>query len=157
AAPMKLAVFGLWHLGTVTAACTAAAAIPTIAIDLDHERIAQLSKGEPPLYEPGLAELVRSGLASGKLAFDADAAAVADAGVVWICHDTPVDEEDRADTDAVLRQAEMLFPDLKDGAVVLVSAQLPVGSVAALEESFAGQANGRTVSFACSPENLRLG
>ena len=66
---MKLAVFGLWHLGTVTAACTAAAGISTIAIDLDHERIAKLAKGEPPLYEPGLAELIRSGLASGDLAF----------------------------------------------------------------------------------------
>ena len=55
------------------------------------------------------------------------------------------------------RQTEMLFPHLKDGAVVLVSAQLPVGSVAALEQAFARQAGGRTVSFACSPENLRLG
>ena len=66
---MKLAVFGLWHLGTVTAACTAAAGIPTVAIDLDPERIARLAEGEPPLYEPGLAELIRSGLASGALAF----------------------------------------------------------------------------------------
>ena len=68
-----------------------------------------------------------------------------------------MDEEDRADVDAVLRQTEMLLPHLKDGAVVLVSAQLPVGSVAALEQAFARQAGGRTVSFACSPENLRLG
>ena len=66
---MKLAVFGLWHLGTVTAACTAAAGFPTVAIDLDRERIARLAKGEPPLYEPGLAELIQSGLASGALAF----------------------------------------------------------------------------------------
>jgi UDPglucose 6-dehydrogenase len=76
---------------------------------------------------------------------------------VWICHDTPVDEEDRADTDAVFRQVAMLFPHLKNGAVVLVSAQLPVGSVAALERSFASEAARPTVSFACSPENLRLG
>ena len=72
AAHMKLAVFGLWHLGTVTAACTAAAGIPTVAIDLDRERIARLAAGEPPLYEPGLAELIRSGLASGTLAFSFD-------------------------------------------------------------------------------------
>ena len=154
---MKLAVFGLWHLGTVTAACTAAAGIPTVAIDLDRERIARLAEGEPPLYEPGLAELIRSGLASGTLAFSVDVTAVSDADVVWVCHDTPVDEEDRADVDAVLRQTETLLPHLKDGAVVLVSAQLPVGSVAALEQAFARQAGGRTVSFACSPENLRLG
>lgn len=154
---MKLAVFGLWHLGTVTAACTAAAQIPTTGIDLDQERIARLTAGEPPLYEPGLAELVRSGLASGTLSFKSDIATAGAADVVWVCHDTPVDEEDRADIDTVLRQTEMLFPHLKDGAVVLVSAQLPVGSVVALERAFSPQASGRTVSFACSPENLRLG
>src|SRR4051812_6555475 len=157
AAPMKLAVFGLWHLGSVTAACAAAARIPTIAIDLDKERAEKLSAGEPPLYEPGLAELIQSGLALGNLAFGSDITAISDADVVWICHDTPVDNEDRADAGAVLQQIELLFPHLKDGAVVLVSAQLPVGSVAALENNFAGQARGRTVSFAYSPENLRLG
>lgn len=154
---MKLAVFGLWHLGSVTAACAAAAGVPTVAIDLDRERVARLSAGEPPLYEPGLAELIRSGIASGTLAFSADVAFVSNADIVWVCHDTPVDEEDRADPDAVRREVEVLFPHLTDGAVVLVSAQLPVGSVATLENSFAVQAKGRTVAFACSPENLRLG
>ena len=154
---MKLAIFGLWHLGSVTAACTAAAGVPTIGIDLDRDRIAKLAAGEPPLYEPGLADLTRSGIEARTLTFTADVASVSDADIVWVCHDTPVDEEDRADTEAVRRQVEMLFAHLKDGAVVLVSAQLPVGSVAALERAFAPQANGRTVSFACSPENLRLG
>ncbi|MEJ0075808.1 MAG: nucleotide sugar dehydrogenase [Alphaproteobacteria bacterium] len=154
---MTLAVFGLWHLGSVTAACAAAAGIPTVAIDVDRERIARLARGEPPLYEPGLAELTRSGLASGTLTFSADVTSVSDADIVWICHDTPVDEEDRADVDAVLRQTGMLFPHLKDGSVVLVSAQLPMGSVAALEKRFASEVRDRTVSFACSPENLRLG
>jgi UDPglucose 6-dehydrogenase len=154
---MKLAVFGLWHLGTVTAACTAAAGVRTVGIDLDRERITRLAAGEPPLYEPGLSDLVRSGIAAGTLTFSADVASVSDADIIWICHDTPVDEEDRADVDAVRKQAESLFVHLKDGAVVLVSAQLPVGSVASLERGFAPQARGRTVAFACSPENLRLG
>ena len=154
---MKLAVFGLWHLGSVTAACTAAADIATIGIDLDRQRIASLASGEAPLYEPGLTELIRAGIGARTLTFSSDVASVSDADVVWVCHDTPVDEEDRADADAVRKQVEMLFPHLKDGAVVLVSAQLPVGSVTALEQSFASQASGRTVSFACSPENLRLG
>ncbi|TMJ01396.1 MAG: UDP-glucose/GDP-mannose dehydrogenase family protein [Alphaproteobacteria bacterium] len=154
---MKLSVYGLWHLGSVTAACTAAAGVPTVGIDLDRDRIAKLAAGEPPLYEPGLAEAIRAGTAAGRLTFSSDVAAASGADIVWVCHDTPVDEEDRADVEAVRDQVEMLFPHLKDGAVVLVSAQLPVGSVAALERSFATQANSRTVSFACSPENLRLG
>src|SRR4051794_22795807 len=146
---MKLAVFGLWHLGSVTAACAAAAGVETVGIDLDAERIAHLSAGEPPLHEPTLAELVRSGLAAGTLTFSADLASASEANIVWICHDTPVDEEDNADVDAVLSQTEMLFAHLKGGAVVLVSAQLPVGSVAALDRRFAARANGRVVSFAC--------
>src|SRR5688572_17656253 len=154
---MKVAVFGLWLLGSVTSACTAAANVEPVGTDLDRNVVAGLAAGDPPLYEPGLAELVRSGIAAGMLTFSSDIASVSDADIVWICHDTPVDEEDRADADLVGKQTQMLFARLKNGAVVLVSAQLPVGSVAALERNFSAQAEGRSVSFACSPENLRLG
>lgn len=154
---MKVAVAGLWHLGSVTAACVAKAGIDTIGIDRDRQVVARLNDGEPPLFEPGLAELVRQGRQAGTLSFTSDAAAVAGADVLWICYDTPVDDDDRADVDAVVGWSESLFPHLRDGAVVLVSAQLPVGTVARLERSFAAVANGRSVDFACSPENLRLG
>jgi UDPglucose 6-dehydrogenase len=156
-AAMKVAVLGLWHLGTVTAACVADAGLSTIGIDSDPKVIGKLRIGEPPLYEPGLTELVQQGLSSGRLSFTTEASAVADADVVWVCHDTPVDEDDHADIGAVFRGVEAIFPHLKNGAVVLASAQLPVGTVARLEQSFATQANGRQVDFACSPENLRLG
>jgi len=154
---MKVAVLGLWHLGTITAACVADAGVVTVGIDDDAKVIAKLAAGEPPLYEPGLAELVQQGLSSGRLSFATDAAALADANIVWVCHDTPVDDDDRADVDVVLRKVEAIFPHLKNGSVVLVSAQLPVGTVARLDQSFAAQANGRQVDFASSPENLRLG
>ena len=71
---MKVAVLGLWHLGTVTAACVAGAGIAVVGIDDDAQTIAKLANGEPPLYEPGLAELVGEGLASGRLAFATDPA-----------------------------------------------------------------------------------
>ena len=135
----------------------AGAGIATVGIDDDAQTIAKLANGEPPLYEPGLAELVGEGLASGELSFTTDPARLADADIVWICHDTPVDEDDRADVGAVFSRVEAIFPHLKDGAVVLVSAQMPVGSMARLEKSFAARADGRQVDFACSPENLRLG
>jgi len=154
---MKVAVLGLWHLGTVTAACVAGAGVTTVGIDDDPQTIAKLGAGEPPLYEPGLAELVKRGLLSGVLSFATGPAKLADADIVWVCHDTPVDDDDRADVDAVFTRVEAAFPHLKDGAVVLVSAQLPVGTVARLERSFEARAGGRKVDFACSPENLRLG
>jgi UDPglucose 6-dehydrogenase len=154
---MKVAVLGLWHLGAVTAACVADAGVSTVGIDDDPDVIAKLNAGEPPLYEPGLADLVGQGIASGRLSFATDVTRLADADIVWICHDTPVDDDDHADVEAVVRRVEAAFFHLKDGAVVLVSAQLPVGTVARLEKSFAARTNGREVDFACSPENLRLG
>src|ERR1700674_581562 len=154
---MKLAILGLWHLGSVTAACTAAAGIPTIGIDSDVERIAGLSRGEPPLYEPGLADLIRSGLKAGHLSFTTDTTLISTADIVWICHDTPVDDEGHTDVRAVTQRVEEIFGQLKNGSVVLVSAQLPVVSIPELERALARRAAGRDVAFACSPENLRLG
>jgi UDPglucose 6-dehydrogenase len=89
------------------------------------------------------------------LTFTSDARVVADADVTWITFDTPVDDEDRADVDYVVGRICSLFPYLRDGSVLLVSAQLPVGTMAELERRFV--AKGRRVAFACSPENLRLG
>ena len=154
---MKVAVLGLWHLGTVTAACTAASGVATIGIDDDRERIDNLAHGKAPLYEPGLDDMLRAELKSGTLRFASDIAVVAEADIVWVCHDTPVDDNDRADVDYVTRRVRNTFPYLKNGAVVLVSAQLPVGSIAALEKDFARGRSTSAVSFACSPENLRLG
>jgi len=155
---MNICVYGLWHLGSVTAACLADAGVKTIGVDVNVETVAGLSKGIPPLFEPGLEELTKTGLAAGKLSFTTDVAlAVVEADLVWVTFDTPVDEEDRTDIDFVKRRVEEMFPYLKDGTIVLISSQLPVGSTAELEGKFASTAAGRRVSFAYSPENLRLG
>ena len=155
---MKVAVLGLWHLGSVTAACAAAAGHDVIGWDPDAATVAALAAGRPPVAEPGLAELVGDQAAAGRLRFRPDlAGAVGEADVVWMTFDTPVDEEDRADVAFVLEQAAGAFPHLKDGALVLSSSQLPVGSVAHLEAAWTKVAAGRRTSFACSPENLRLG
>jgi UDPglucose 6-dehydrogenase len=155
---MKVCVFGLWHLGTVTAACLADMGHAVTGLDFDGDRVARLAQGTPPLFEPGLEPLVGAGLARGTLRVTGDAvAAVHDAEVVWITMDTPVDEEDRADVDAVVHAAARLFPHLRDGCVVVISSQLPVGTTARLEGMFAAVAGGRIVGFACVPENLRLG
>lgn len=154
---MKVAVLGVWHLGTVTAACTAASGVLTLGIDDDAKVVAGLANGEPPLFEPDLAELVRAGLDTKTLSFTTDHTTIRDADVVWVCHDTPVDDDDRADVRFVTRRVEAIFRHLKDGAVVLVSAQLPVGSIRSLETAYDAGKFGRRVSFASSPENLRLG
>ncbi len=149
---MKVCVFGLWHLGTVTAACLASIGHDVVGLDDQKETIERLSRGEPTIYEPGLPELVRAGIWAGRLRFTTDPAVALDgAGVVWVTFDTPVDDEDRADVEFVMSRVESVLKKVANGAVVIVSSQLPVGSVRRLEASRRG------VAFACSPENLRLG
>jgi len=155
---MKIVVMGLWHLGTVTGACLAAAGHTVIGLDGDARVIAQLQAGRPPLYEPGLEDLVKAGIASGRLGFTIDPdAALHQAELLWVAYDTPVDEDDRADVDFVIGQVTGIFPHLPDGIIVLISSQLPVGSTGRLRQLYAQACPGRTAAFACSPENLRLG
>ena len=154
---MKVCVLGLWHLGTVTAACLADHGHEVVGLDFDPPVVAALAGGTPPLVEPGLTELVQSGLGAGRLSFTTDAAVASSADVVWVAYDTPVDDEDRANVDYVVERVERLFPHLRSGSLVLISSQVPVGTTARLEGRFARTASGRVVGFACSPENLRLG
>lgn len=155
---MKVCVLGLWHLGTVTAACLASRGHQVTGLDFDETLIDRLKHGQPPLFEPGLEELVRNGLKSGALEFTMDAAdAISGAQVIWVAYDTPVDEDDNADVDYVIERVSRLFPYFEDGQEVLISSQLPVGSSRELEVMFGATRPGAAVSFSYSPENLRLG
>jgi UDPglucose 6-dehydrogenase len=155
---MNICVVGLWHLGTVTAACLASAGFKVVGLDFDPEVVRSLQEGRPPVFEPDLAELVQQGIAKNQLRFSADPAdALAEAEIVWIAYDTPVDEEDRADVEFVVDRVIRIFPHIGPNSLILVSSQLPAGSVRRLEEECARRMPDRSVSFGCSPENLRLG
>src|ERR1019366_1091058 len=94
---MKICIFGLWHLGCVTAACVSEH-FPVIACDPDAQTIAGLVAGNLPISEPGLKDLVQAQTSAGRLAFVSDFhSAVAGADIVWLTFDTPVDEDDNAD------------------------------------------------------------
>jgi len=148
---LSIVVVGLWHLGTVTAACCARH-FRVAGLDDDTANIARLSEGKAPLFESGLNELLAAGLQSKRLSFTTDpASACAEADVVWLCADTPVNEDDESEVDAVLAQLRCALASTAPGTLVLISAQLPVGTCAALEREFPD------FQFACSPENLRLG
>src|ERR1700720_4186655 len=155
---MKVCIVGLWHLGSVTAACLSALKFRVVGLDSDAALIARLSGGSAPIHEPGLDDLIKQGVAAGWLRFTRDAAdALRGAEVIWVTYDTPVDDDDNADVVFVTERIERLFPFLEDRAAVLVSSQLPVGSTRRLAERFEAVARGRQCGFAYSPENLRLG
>src|SRR5829696_3746655 len=148
---MKIVVLGLWHLGSVTAACCAKH-FQVTGLDFDEGVVVNLKSGKAPLFEPGLNELVAAGLQQGKLSFTTNAAeACAGANVLWLCYDTPVNDRDESDVESVLSKLRSALPHLPKEAVVLISSQLPVGTCAQLEKEYP------QFHFAYSPENLRLG
>jgi UDPglucose 6-dehydrogenase len=155
---VNVCVIGLWHLGTVTAASLASVGHHVIGLDFETEVVEKLGQGIPPLFEPGLEDLVKSGLSQGTLRFTADLAdAVSQAEVLWCAYDTPVDENDDAQVDFVVERLERTFPFITNGTLVLISSQLPVGSTKLLERRYREQYPNSAVTFGYSPENLRLG
>ena len=155
---MNVCVQGLWHLGTVTAACLASLGNKVSGLDFDTGVIERLTLGVPPLFEPGLEDLVKQGMAVGRLCFaDRPEEAVKDIEVLWVAYDTPVDDDDNADVDYVVAQIEKTFPHLPEGVTVVISSQMPVGSVGRLEAIAKDRFPAKGIGFACSPENLRLG
>lgn len=151
---MNVTVFGLWHLGCVTAACVAAAGNRVVGLDADRRTIDDLRAGKPPIAEPGLTDLIANESKAGRLSFTTEAAeAVREAEVVWITFDTPVNERDEADVDFVRRQLDQIGPHLRPGTIVLISSQVPAGFTRDLSRApWAAK-----IHFAYSPENLRLG
>ncbi len=150
-----IGVVGLWHLGCVTAACLADAGHSVLGVDPDRTVVEGLLEGQPPIHEPGLSELL-SGCAA-RLRFSTDPAVLAEASRAWITFDTPVDDDDNADVEWVMARSEELLAPLPSGALVVVSSQLPVGSVALLQARCAARRGAEDLRFACVPENLRLG
>lgn len=148
---MNITVLGLWHLGSVTAACCAKH-FNVVGLDFDPANIQRLNSGQAPLLEPGLNELISAGLTSKRLSFTTDPkVAGVNADILWLAYDTPVNDNDESDLDFVLNNLSRALPHLPSGALVLISAQMPVGTCARLEKEYP------KFHFACSPENLRLG
>src|SRR5581483_1457146 len=151
---MRIAVFGLWHLGCVYSSCAAAAGHDVVGLDLDEALIDKLHRGEPPLFEPGLEQLIREQIESGRLRFTTSALdAIEGAEVLWVTFDTPVNDHDEADVEFVKGRLNAVVDHIRPGTLVMISSQVPVGFTSELERQW----QGRDIRFGYSPENLRLG
>jgi UDPglucose 6-dehydrogenase len=128
-----------------------------IGFDFDDATVANLSRGIAPMSEPGLEKLIKLGLSSGNLRFSSKANDAKDVDVLWVTYDTPVDDDDNVDADFVMRQIERALREMRTEALVLISSQLPVGSVHRLERAATLNCGAPPLRVAYSPENLRLG
>lgn len=153
----RIAVYGLWHLGSVTAACLASRGHVVVGIDEDPAIISGLKAGRSPVREAGVNERISEHLGRN-LTFTSDVAeGTAAADIIWITFDTPVDENDVADVEYVLSKIRGILEHVSQGSIIVVSSQMPVGSIGKIQSDCAEIIARKRLEFACVPENLRLG
>ena len=140
------------------AACLASVGHDVTGLDSNSRIVEKLQTAVPPVSEPGLDDLIREGINAGRLRFTTNAKiAISSAQVLWVTYDTPVDENDHADVEFVFQEVVKLLLFLGNDTIVLVSSQLPVGSIKRFEDISAEKYPEKNIRFAYSPENLRLG
>ena len=157
---MRMTVIGTGYLGATHAACMAELGHEVLGIDVDEHKIAQLSKGEVPFYEPGLPEVLSRGREAGRLAFSTDFAQAAQfANVHFLGVGTPQQKGSyAADLRYVRSAVEQLVPHLEGHHVILGKSTVPVGTAAELQELADSLVRpGASVEIAWNPEFLREG
>ncbi len=154
----RVCVIGIWHLGAVTAACLADLGYTVAGVDKDPHKVRTLRRGTPPLFEPGLQEMMAKNIAAARLTFTSDLAeGLAGASYALITYDTPVDDNDEVDLSGIFAVAAELAAHLDSGATIIVSSQVPVGTCEKLVEAVRGANPSLSFCIGCVPENLRLG
>ncbi|MGB3056043.1 MAG: UDP-glucose/GDP-mannose dehydrogenase family protein [Acidimicrobiales bacterium] len=150
----NVAVIGTGYVGLTTGACLAHLGHRVVCADVVPAKVEALSKGEVPILEAGLDELVHEGLHSGLLSFVLGAApAVAEAEFIYLCVPTPQGEDGSADLSYIQAAAAEIGPHLRPESVVINKSTVPVGSTRVVE-----QALGRSdVAVVSNPEFLREG
>ena len=151
----RVAVVGMWHLGSCMTASWLRVGKKVTAVEFDPGIAASLRNGRAPLFEPGVDEALRDGLAREQLRVATSGGAVAGSEFVFVAYDTPVGDDDRCDLAPIVAAIEEFGPHLDAGAVVVVSAQLPVGTARRLRTRLKTLAPAAELVY--SPENLRLG
>jgi UDPglucose 6-dehydrogenase len=154
----RVCVIGLWHLGCVTSACLADIGHTVVGVDKDAKRLADLNKGIPPLFEPGLPELIIQNLKRQSLAYSVNMEqALRGAGYVVVAFDTAVDEKDEVDLSDIFSLSTEIGKYLENDAVVVVTSQVPVGTCDKIKSLIQKSNPQLHFDIAYSPENLRLG
>ncbi|MEK9580683.1 MAG: UDP-glucose/GDP-mannose dehydrogenase family protein [Acidimicrobiaceae bacterium] len=149
-----IAVIGAGYVGLTTGACFAHLGHKVTCADVVEAKVDSLQRGEIPIHEAGLEELVRAGMSNGNLSFVLGSEkAVRDADFVYLCVPTPQTAEGLADLRYLTAAAKQISPNLQPGTIVVNKSTVPVGSTLLVE-----QALGRSdIPVVSNPEFLREG
>ena len=163
---MKISVFGVGYVGLVTGACLADAGHEVMCIDIDPDKIARLQKGEMPIYEPGLDDVVMRNVAAGRLFFTTEPEKAVEFGVLqFIAVGTPPDEDGSADLQYVLNVARLIGQHMTGYKVLIDKSTVPVGTAdkvrdavaAVLAERFPAGTERPEFDVCSNPEFLKEG
>lgn len=159
---MKITIIGTGYVGLVSGTCLAEVGNEVLCMDVDERKIAMLKRGEIPIYEPGLEDMVRRNVAAGRLHFTTDVAeSVAFGQVQFIAVGTPPDEDGSADLQYVVAAARNIGKHMTDFRVIVDKSTVPVGTAdkvrAAVEEEVSKRGVKCGFAVASNPEFLKEG
>jgi UDPglucose 6-dehydrogenase len=154
---MKLAIVGTGYVGLVTGTCLAETGNEVTCVDNNPAKIEMLLRGEAPIYEPGLAELIERNASAGLLHFTTDLAkAVSEAQVVFLAVGTPPSDDGSVDLSAVWSVVDAMADHLTPNAIVVLKSTVPVGTNARVTARLR-EKTGRLCHVANNPEFLKEG
>jgi len=154
---MRITVVGTGYVGLVSGTCFANSGNTVTCLDIDVAKIARLNRGEIPIYEPGLEELVVRSVKARRLLFSTDTAvAISTAQVVFLAVGTPPSADGSADLSSLWKVVDAIAPHLDPEAVVVTKSTVPVGTCAGIETRLKAR-TGRECRVASNPEFLKEG
>ena len=154
---MRIAVVGTGYVGLVAGTCFAESGNTVVCIDIDQKKVDALRRGEVPIYEPGLEELLRRNTKDGRLSFTTSYAdGIPRAEVVFIAVGTPPGEDGSADLKYVLSAARSIGQHLTGYAVIVDKSTVPVGTAAKVQAAVASTTQ-HPFAVVSNPEFLKEG
>ena len=159
---MRVTIFGTGYVGLVTGACLAEAGNHVLCVDIDKQKISGLQRGELPIFEPGLEEIVKRTSEAGRLQFTTDiSAAVSHGELLFITVGTPPDETGSADLQHVISVARSIGEHLDDYRLVINKSTVPVGTAAKVRSEIQNVLDNRGIEVefdvVSNPEFLKEG
>lgn len=154
---MIIAVVGTGYVGLVTGTCFADSGNDVTCVDIDAAKIERLTRGEIPIYEPGLSEMVEHNVEAGRLKFTTDLnGAVREAELVFLAVGTPPADDGSADLRNLWAVVDAMAAHLPEKAIVVTKSTVPVGTNEGIFKRLKEQ-TGRECEVASNPEFLKEG
>ncbi len=154
---MQICVVGIGYVGLVTAACLAEAGNTVVCVDNDSKKIARLKDGVIPIYEAGLAEIVKRNEKLGRLEFTTDLKyGIDNSLIIFLAVGTPSAEDGSADISAILSVATDIAENLSDYRIIATKSTVPVGTHQKVMDIIKSKTN-TPFDYVSNPEFLKEG